>query len=176
MWKGVFHVIKKQCTTMCLESSIWLIWKCVGQDILIAYQWKRISTNLKVKHTIENRLFRSVPLIRTSILLKDLSAVTTASTDAVNWNKIRHFIYIVLRVYSYSKALIRNWPNTNMTNSTPRENTVKNKIPEQSLYKSIVHWGNAQQNKRVFRAFFKPWTPWILLIAEGRVFLGERPT
>ena len=109
MWKGVFHVIKKQCTTMCLESSIWLIWKCVGQDILIAYQWKRISTNLKVKHTIENRLFRSVPLIRPSILLKDLSAVTTASTDTANWNKIRHFIYIALKVYSYSKALIRNW-------------------------------------------------------------------
>ena len=43
-----------------------------------------MSTNLKVKHTIENRLFRSVPLIRPSILLKDLSAVTTASTDAVN--------------------------------------------------------------------------------------------
>ena len=120
MWKGVFHLIKKQCTAMCLESSIWLIWKCVGQDILIAYQWKRISTNLKVKHTIENRLFRSVPLIRPSILLKDLSAVTTVSTDTANWNKIRHFIYIALKVYSYSKALIRN-----MTNSTPRENTVK---------------------------------------------------
>ena len=48
------------------------------------YQQKRISTNLKVKHTIENRLFRSVPLIRPSILLKDLSAVTTASTDTAN--------------------------------------------------------------------------------------------
>ena len=65
-------MIKKRCTAMCRSRHTY------------CYQQKRISTNLKVKHTIENRLFRSVPLIRPSILLKDLSAVTTASTDTAN--------------------------------------------------------------------------------------------